>query len=311
MGHERSDGETADDDLSAFEAQFQRQEILEFRTDRAIPPTVPEIPVRQHTDLGVGGSLLEAADRIDATRTRPRLWRDPVFYACTLIGLATVADVTLVFFQSWLLPIKLFVALLLAIVGVLVFLMILGRRGPLPAAEVLRREARLEQRAASQLTMPPRWRLLHDRVLPGTEHRVPFVLVGPAGVLIATLLPAGPYGLIEGGGVTAGDGDLNHWVTTRRWEVTTLADHLTNNREGSWQFVGPVYSLALQARPSAPAPAGLTVEPPRLIEGLSAIRKHGACQDFLGSLPAVLPPHVVDDLEQQVNRLCPLAPSGL
>lgn len=310
MGQDRWDGETADDDLAAFEAQFDRQEIREFRTDNALPPTVPEVRSRRHVDLGVGGSLLEEADRIDAARTRPDLLRDPVLYACSLVALTTAVAITLVLVQPWHLVLRLVVALIVAVVGALAFLMILGRRGPRPEAEVLRKEARLEQRTADQLTMPPRWRLLHDRVLPGTEHRVPFVLVGPAGVLIATIMPAGPYGLIDGGGVTAGDGDLNVWVTTRRWEVTTLADHLVNHRDGAWQFGGPVYSLVLQARPPAAAADGLMSEPPRLIEGLSAIRKPTACRDFLGSLPAVLPQHVVDDLEQQVDRLCPLAPSG-
>lgn len=310
MGQERWEGDTADDDLAALEAQFGRQEILEFQTDSALPPVVPEIRARAHIDRGIGGSLLEEADRIDAARHRPPLLRDPVLYACSFVGLATGVAVVVVIIQPWHLVLRLVVAIAVAVVGALVFLMILGRRGPRPEAELLRSEARLEQRAASQLTMPPRWRLVYDRVLPGTEHRVPFLLVGPAGVLVVAILPAGPYGLIEGGGVTAGDGDLNIWVTTRRWEVRMLADHLANHRDGHWQFAGPVYSLALHAHPPRSSPAGLMIEPPRIIEGLSAIRKPTACRDFLASLPSVLPAHVVDDLEAQVDRLCLPAPSG-
>ncbi|MCA0252615.1 MAG: hypothetical protein LCH76_10075 [Actinobacteria bacterium] len=309
MGQQRWEGGTPDDDLAAFEAQFGREEILELSTDRAITPVVPEVPPRPHVDLGIGGSLIEEAARIDASRSRPALLRDPILYLCSLIAVTTGAGIVVSISQPWHFLPTLVVAVVLVVVGGLGFLLALGRRGPLPQAELLRHEALFEQRAASQVVMPPRWRMLYDRVLPGTEHRVPFILVGPAGVVVLSILPSGPYGLIEGGGVTAGDGDLNAWVATRRWEVTQLADHLANHTEGRWRFSGPVYSLALQVRPSRPQP-GLMADPPRAIDGLSAVRRPPACYDFLASLPAVLPVHVVDDVEDQVHSLCPLAPTG-
>lgn len=304
------EGPDPTDGLTDFEAQFSGPRVEAVDWAEAAVPIVPEVPDRPHVDRGVGGSLYEAADRIDAERTLPPARRDPLSLVAGLLGAVVVALVVWIVLRPWSVAITAVAIAAAILVGGLVILAVLGIRGPLPPAERLREEARLEERVARQLALPPQWRLLSDRVLPGTEHRVPFLLVGPAGVLVASLLPRGPYGEVDGGGLVAGEDELSPWIATRRWEASHLCERLMNSTEGRFTFSGPVYILALAVHPPALADPPLQPEPPRIIEGLTAVRTPAACRGLLASLPAVLPAQIVDDLEAQVNRLCPPAPSG-
>lgn len=71
-------------------------------------------------------------------------------------------------------------------------------RGDVRADAELRTQIRRERMLARELEglTALGWRVLHDRFLPGGHHRVPHLVVGPAGVFVVTPLPAGPLQLV-------------------------------------------------------------------------------------------------------------------
>lgn len=153
------------------------------------------------------------------------------------------------------------------------------------------------------------WVLLHDRLLPHTGHRVPFLAVGPSGVAVVAVLPAGPYLILDPYGLRAGDDELvAGWLPTRMWEGQYLLQHLMATPTRDLHFTGPVLGLAAIGRdPATKVPDGWSIEPPHRIDGYP-IRTPAALGQYLRYLPITLGPGHVDQLVWLVDRHCPPAP---
>ena len=92
-----------------------------------------------------------------------------------------------------------------------------------------------ERRAARQLEAlrGSGWTVLHDRLVPGTEHRVAHLLAGPAGIVVATVLPvAGPVRM-RGDALMTGDVPLTEWFGARWWEAERI-NAAAGERLASW-----------------------------------------------------------------------------
>jgi len=204
-------------------------------------------------------------------------------------------------------------------------------RGSRPRAEVLRSEARVgvelrEQawrerqlaRALDELSAAG-WRVLHDRLLPGGHHRLAHIVVGPAGVFVATPLPAGPVRLVgqppapgvgEARQLYVGSVHLTPWLRTRRWEVEQLEAAIAEAVEDAvWS--GPTGPLAVQVPPrGGGAASGAVPDMPADWDGVT-LRPVSAVAATLRGLPSPLGDGVVEELAATVDRLCPPAGSGL
>lgn len=158
---------------------------------------------------------------------------------------------------------------------------------------------------------PAGWTVLHDRLLPGGEHRLAHVAVGPAGLVVVTELPdTGPLAIsgdVDADGTDtrqlyAGDLHLGTWLNTRRWEAGQL-EQAVAARYQDCVWSGPTTALAVEVpptdieRPAAPPEmpyewGGVLLRPVRTVPAL------------LTGLPAPLPPSAVDELTRTVANLC-------
>lgn len=279
---------------------------------------VAPTPERVGVDLGVAGSLLQTGDRLAAQRRAARgpflrdrvsLGGGMVLVVCAValgviagggripgpavvtgvVGLATVAGLSV---AVW-------------------FLMV--RYGASTAERSLRAAAVAEQRAGHDLAAAlagSSWVLLHDRRLPNSEHRVPFIAVGPAGVALVSVLPAGPYLILAPGGVKAGDDELAYgWLPARIWEARYLMRQLSNLGTSGLRFTGPVMPMAMEGYPPATKiPAGWSAQPPYRIDQFP-IRRPAVLGQYLNYLPRIFAPHHVAQLAQLVDQHCPPAPT--
>jgi len=163
------------------------------------------------------------------------------------------------------------------------------------------------------------WRVLHDRLLPGGHHRLAHIVVGPAGVFVATPLPAGPVRLVgqppapgvgEARQLYVGSVHLTPWLRTRRWEVEQLEAAIAEAVEDAvWS--GPTGPLAVQVPPrGGGAASGAVPDMPADWDGVT-LRPVSAVAATLRGLPSPLGDGVVEELAATVDRLCPPAGSGL
>ena len=83
----------------------------------------------------------------------------------------------------------------------------------------------------------PSWTVLHDRLAPGTEHRMAHVLAGPGGLVVATVLPVTDPLRRYGRQLYTGQVPLQQWFTTRWWEVQALQAAVTA-RLAHWPWPG-------------------------------------------------------------------------
>ncbi len=117
--------------------------------------------------------------------------------------------------------------------------------------------------------------VLHDRLLPGTEHRLAHVLAGPIGVVLVTEIPEprrghGPLRLAPNGVLHSGDVVLADWLDTRWWEADYLQIILTQEL-AHWPWNGAVIPVLV-------APAPPAAQPP------------SPCRRSSRALPSVPPP---------------------
>lgn len=299
-----------------IEAAFAEPTMVSGSIGDADLTEVAPTPMRPGVDLGVGGSLLQTRARLAAQRAEARgsLLRDRTSLAAGSI--LVVCAVGLCALAAGVLPRPMAVvgALVLALVlcGAAWFLRV--RFGPTPAERRLRLAAAAERRAGEQLAAQlagSSWVVLHDRRLPCSEHRVPFIAVGPAGVALVSVLPPGPYLILEGGGVKAGDDELTDgWLPARIWEARYLVRQLTGTGTAGVRFTGPVFPMAMEGYPPArKIPPGWAAQPPYRIDDFP-IRRPAVLGDYLNYLPGIFAPHHVTQLAHLVDQQCPPAPTG-
>lgn len=271
-------------------------------------------------DLGAGGSLLAEARRARSVRltshhqlTRPRVLFG-VAAGAVLLGIVLIASVGGVggVLAGVLLVLA---AAAAATAGVRVQL------DETTAEERLKDRARTEQRLAVELETltASGWVLLHDRVLPGGDHRVAHLAVGPAGVFVVTPLPRGPLRIVghEVDGedyreLYAGSLHLGSWLRTRRWEVEQLEPAIANALEDTvWS--GPTVPVVVQVPATKWWQLRRTfgTEVPEMPYEWSGIemRPISALVEVLRGLPSPLSRTAVASLATIVERLCP--PAGI
>jgi hypothetical protein len=73
------------------------------------------------------------------------------------------------------------------------------------------------------------------------------LLVGPAGVVVVSVLPATGQVREDAGVLWTGGEPLVDWFATRHWEVARLHDILTR-RLARWPWLGPVFPVAVVLR---------------------------------------------------------------
>jgi len=284
-------------------------------------PKVPFLDVRGRVDRGVAGSLVQTRDRELAQRRaeRPALVRDWRTWAA--VALAVVAAVFGV------LTVR--AALALDEVGLLLvwpFLLASTALAWCVAARYDRgdvvRELSVaidrERRAARALdTLRGHgWTVLHDRLLVGTEHRVGHVLVGPAGVVIANVLPVeGPLRL-EGEALHTGDIPLIDWFNSRWWEANTMNAALMQ-RLSRWPWTGPVYPVAMYPgvvtnrwwRMLQPPQVKKAQAPPAhpAVYARMTVREPERVRAWVTSLPSPLGRLAAAQLAAEVESACPPA----
>lgn len=169
-------------------------------------------------------------------------------------------------------------------------------------------EKRAGRELAAALAGSP-WVLLHDRRLPHSEHRVPFLVVGPGGIAVIAILPAGPYLIMTPTGVKAGEDELTSgWLPARIWESRYLLQQLVGATTRDLRFTGPVIPLATEGYPRASKiPAGWSAQPPYRIDQYQ-IRRPTTLGQYLLYLPTMFAPHHVAQLHHMVNQQCEPAP---
>lgn len=191
-------------------------------------------------------------------------------------------------------------------------------RRPAHEAWLLAR-ARTERRIAAELDglAASGWVLVHDRVLPGGEHRVAHIAVGPAGVFIVTPIPdTGPLrivGALEDGldhrELYAGPLHLGVWLNTRRWELEQLEPAVAAGLQDV-VWTGPTAGIAVlvPTLPWWPLRRASTEVPemPYEWQGIE-FRPLGVLRDTLTGLPSTLDRPAVASLAGVVERLCPPA----
>jgi hypothetical protein len=278
---------------------------------------VAPTPDRDGVDLGVAGSLTQARARLRARRRADfgPPYSDWITVTAAAVLLICAVAVGVVMgggtlpgpaILTWLL------ALILSVGAIGSAWVLIVRYGPTPAERNLTAAVAAEQKAGRELAAAlagTSWVLLHDRRLPHSEHRVPFVAVGPAGVALIAILPAGPYLILNPVGIKAGDDELSSgWLPARIWESRYLMRQLTDVATRDLRFTGPIIPMAVEGHPRAKKiPAGWSAEPPYQINQYQ-IRRPAPLAQYLTYLPAIFAPHHVTQLAQLVDQNCPPAP---
>lgn len=265
---------------------------------------------RAGKDRGPGGSLLqEAQRRRELRRAGWPAWRVravPVLLPTSaLLLVATIVALT-----QDAAPVALAAVALTAVILTGLWLL-LGQSDP--GERRLRHQASLERRSAGPLEILTGygWTVLHDRRLPGGEHRLAHVLVGPGGVVVVTPLPAPrPYRIVNNQLLAAGH-VLGPWFKARRWEINTLTEAIAAQLPDAWSC--SVAPFAVTPPPPGPAWPWRTVvdalDPAQALtlwDGICIQEPHEVVNTVL-SLPAPLPRVAAAQLAAVVEALCPPA----
>lgn len=265
-------------------------------------------------DRGVGGSLRQEARRHRQLRalrrSRPRRAADGLTPAAAVVaGVATTLTTFLAFSPA---ITALSGLLLTAACGASAALW-----APDAAERALYRQAHLEQRIMRRLRVLEGWgwTLLPDRRLPGGEHRIPFVLVGPAGIVLIAPLPVRGRWTVHDRHLHIGGQPMNTWFTARRWETDHLARAVPPTL-GQWHDY-PVTTIAVVhpgsvvtrllrwARP-AETRTGADSEPPAHWVHVP-VRRLDSVPGTVRALVAPLPRPVTAQLVAATEDVCPPA----
>jgi len=284
-------------------------------------PRVPYLTPGARVDLGPAGSLVQARGWLRTARIsrRPaaqrdwRLWTAAALTAAAVALLAVGVGTLLAAIASgrlvgWVLGLLVVLAGGLCGIGAVVGVQARYRRGPVEAELTV--QIRREQRSARELDLLRLlgWTVLHDRLAPGTEHRMAHVLAGPGGLVVATVLPvAGPLRRY-GQQLYTGQVPLQEWFATRWWEVGALQAAVTA-RLAHWPWQGLAYPIALMPvdavqRAGKVAPGMLRY--PGAQDGVR-IRGSGTVRAFVQALPASLGRLAAAELGAAVQAACPPA----
>ena len=209
---------TSDDEFDALieSAYAEPLTITGSVGDDDMTQVVPT-PDRDGVDLGVAGSLRQARTQL-RIKQRADLgppYRDRITVAAAVGLLGCAVTLGLVVGGRRLPGPRILTGLLATVllVGIIASAWaLLVRYGPTAAERNLTTAITAEQRAGRELAAAlagTSWVLYHDRRLPHSEHRVPFIAVGPAGVALIAILPAGPYLILTPAGVKAGEDELS------------------------------------------------------------------------------------------------------
>jgi len=138
---------------------------------------------------------------------------------------------------------------------------------------------------------------------------VPFLAVGPGGIAVIAVLPAGPYLILVPTGVKAGEDELTSgWLPARVWESHYLLQQLAGAPSRDLQFTGPVIPLATEGYPRATKiPTGWSAQPPYRIDQYQ-IRRPTTLGQYLLYLPTIFAPYHISPLVRLVDQHCPPAP---
>jgi len=198
-------------------------------------PRVPYLTPGARVDLGPAGSLIQARGWLRTARIshRPAAQRDWRLHAAAALTAAAVALLALGVgvlsaavatghLVGWLLGLLLVLAGGWGAIAAVVAVQARYRQGPV--ATELSTQIRREQHSAWELDLlrPLGWAVLHDRLAPGTEHRMAHVLAGPGGLVVAAVLPVAEPLRRYGQQLYTGQVPLQQWFTTRWWEAWTL-----------------------------------------------------------------------------------------
>lgn len=219
----------------------EEQQRRDLGADAPAGPHAPR--PRTTTAPAAGASLLvEAARRRDLRSLRTTRWHPtPRLYVA---GLVTALVAGLVLTSQWGSGSGTTLVLLAFACGIAATWR--RSRARSHSERELRRQAQVEKRLAARLAVlePEGWHLLHDRVLPGGEHRVPLLLVGPAGVLVVTPTPHAKALTIRGRELWADALPLSPWFATRWWEAEQLGAALFERLGPQWRTVVTPLALA-------------------------------------------------------------------
>jgi hypothetical protein len=265
-------------------------------------PRVPYLTPGARVDLGPAGSLIQARGwpRTARISGRPAAQRDWRLHAAAAVTAAAVALLALGVgmlsaavatgqLVGWLLGLLVVPAGGLGGIAAVGAVQARYRQGPVEAQ--LSTQIRREQHSARELDLlrPLGWTVLHDRLAPGTEHRLAHVLAGPGGLVVATVLPVADPLRRYGQQLYTGQVPLQEWFTTRWWEAWTLQAAVTA-RLAHWPWRGLAYPIALlpddAVPPAGQVPPGM-LRYPRAQDGVR-IRGSGTVRSFVQALPASL-----------------------
>lgn len=265
------------------------------------------------TDRGAGGSLRQEARRHRQLRSlqRSRLRRatERLTPAAAVVAAATTILTTL-------LPVSLAVTMLTALLLIVACGASAALWAPDAAERALYRQAHLERRVARRLRVLEGWgwTLLPDRRLPGGEHRVPLVLVGPAGIVLIAPLPVRGCWTVHDRHLHIGDQPMNTWFTARRWETDHLARAVPPTL-GQWHdypvttmaIVHPGTVVARLLRWIRPAKTSRTGGEPPAHWMHVPVRRLDSAPGAVRALVAPLPRLVTAQLVAATEEICPPA----
>lgn len=275
-------------------------------------PEVPSVPQRDRVDLGPAGSLIEARRRLKTARraARPAAHRSVTAlggFALSLVSLAliVVCVIVLASDQSWAAkaPRFGFAATVAVVCAAGASVLLMRWTGTGRAGELLDRMISYERKLApllDELTAYG-WTVLPDRLVPGGEARVPFILVGPAGIVVPTPVPALGSWTLAGDVVRLNDRNMGSWVGTRWWEAETIHNAVAEASAGMYE--GPTYPLI--AVPDGPADKR---NHPAMINRIPIVRYEHVISSVL-DFPAPLPRETAMQLAITVEEVCP--PAGI
>lgn len=205
------------------------EELVEHFTEPTSPPAIradlsfPEYVPRLHEDLGVAGSLKQRLARLP--KRRDRFWVMGAGVAFVLLGLLLAA----LAFQGheW----GGGFGTLLVVAGAATVYVGHTRLREL-RTEALRAQIKAEEELISTLesSLPDTWHVLPDRLLPGTETRLPAILVGPRGIVLVQLALDGPYRETAEGWVGPNDSNADRLVE-EFWDCMLQMMHTIETHE--------------------------------------------------------------------------------